>query len=69
MHRDVCVRNDIDIRRSPSFLIVTGANMAGKSTYLRTVGVNYLLACVGAPVCAESLRVFPAALVTGVWRG
>ena len=66
LHRDVCVRNDIDIRRSPSFLIVTGANMAGKSTYLRTVGVNYLLACVGAPVCAESLRVFPAALVTSL---
>ena len=32
LHRDVCVRNDIDIRRSPSFLIVTGANMAGKSS-------------------------------------
>ena len=66
LHRDVCVRNDIDIRRSPSFLIVTGANMAGKSTYLRTVGVNYLLACVGVPVCAESLRVFPAVLVTSL---
>lgn len=66
LHRDVCVKNDIDIRKSPWFLIVTGANMAGKSTYLRTVGVNYLLACMGAPVCAESLTVYPARLVTSL---
>lgn len=66
LHRERCVRNDIDIRQAPSFLIVTGANMAGKSTYLRTVGVNYLLACIGAPVCAESLTLYPAALVTSL---
>lgn len=66
LHRDVCVKNDIDIRKSPWFLIVTGANMAGKSTYLRTVGVNYLLACMGAPVCADSLTVYPARLVTSL---
>lgn len=33
--------------------IVTGANMAGKSTFLRTIGVNYILATTGAPVCAR----------------
>lgn len=66
LHRDVCVKNDIDIRKSPWFLIITGANMAGKSTYLRTVGVNYLLACMGAPVCADSLVVYPARLVTSL---
>ena len=66
LNRKVCVRNDIEIPRSPWFLIITGANMAGKSTYLRTVGVNYLLACVGAPVCAESLTVYPASLVTSL---
>ena len=60
LNREVCVKNDIDIRKSPWFLIITGANMAGKSTYLRTIGVNYLLACVGAPVCAASLTVYPA---------
>ena len=66
LRRDVCVKNDVEIPRSPWFLIITGANMAGKSTYLRTVGVNYLLACVGVPVCAESLTVYPAHLVTSL---
>jgi hypothetical protein len=66
MHRDVCVRNDIVIERAPFFMIVTGANMAGKSTYLRTVAVNYLLAMVGAPVCASAFRCAPARLVTSL---
>ena len=66
IHRDLCVRNDLQIAVSPFFLVVTGANMAGKSTYLRTVGVNFLLACLGLPVCAESLTVYPAHLVTGL---
>ncbi|MDR0732972.1 MAG: hypothetical protein LBF08_02750 [Dysgonamonadaceae bacterium] len=66
MNRETCVRNDIDIAKKPYFLIVTGANMAGKSTYLRTVGVNFALACMGAPVCADALRVCPAALVTSL---
>ncbi len=66
LNRKVCVKNDIDIRKSPWFLIITGANMAGKSTYLRTVGINYLLACVGAPVCADSLTVYPAHMVTSL---
>ncbi|MDR0894558.1 MAG: hypothetical protein LBN06_04575 [Prevotellaceae bacterium] len=66
MNRDTCVRNDIDISRRPAFLIITGANMAGKSTYLRTVGVNYLLACMGAPVCARRMEIYPARLVTSL---
>lgn len=66
LHRDVCVTNDIDIDRHPWFMIVTGANMAGKSTYLRTVGVNFLLASVGAPVCARELTVYPCSLVTSL---
>lgn len=66
LNREVCVKNDIDIRKSPWFLIITGANMAGKSTYLRTIGINYLLACIGAPVCAESLTIYPARLVTSL---
>lgn len=66
LRRDVCVKNDIAIHKSPWFLIITGANMAGKSTYLRTVGVNYLLACIGAPTCADSLAVYPARMVTSL---
>lgn len=66
IHRNICVRNDINIEKSPWFLIITGANMAGKSTYLRTVGVNYLLACVGAPVFADELIIYPAQLVTSL---
>lgn len=66
LHRDKCVRNDISIAKNPYFLVVTGANMAGKSTYLRTVGVNFLLACMGAPVCAQSLTLYPAHLITSL---
>jgi len=66
LHRDVCVRNDIDIKKSPWFLVITGANMAGKSTYLRTIGVNYILSCIGAPVFADSLTVYPAHLITSL---
>lgn len=66
MKPNICVTNDIDIPQKPWFLIITGANMAGKSTYLRTIGVNYLLACTGSPVCAEKLVVYPAHLVTSL---
>ncbi|WP_294627849.1 MutS family DNA mismatch repair protein [uncultured Bacteroides sp.] len=66
MERTKCVRNGIDIDKRPSFIIITGANMAGKSTYLRTVGVNYLLACIGAPVWAERMELYPARLVTSL---
>lgn len=66
MRREVCVKNDISIGKHPFFLIITGANMAGKSTYLRTVAVNYLLASAGAPVCADSFRFYPARLVTSL---
>ncbi len=66
IHRDKCVCNDIEIPDSNYFLIVTGANMAGKSTYLRTVGVNFLFACIGLPVYAESLTVYPAHIATSL---
>ena len=59
-----CVKNDATIPSRPFFLIITGANMAGKSTYLRTIGVNYLLACIGAPVCCERLKLYPNQLIT-----
>ena len=50
------VGNDLQIRQG-QYHIVTGANMAGKSTFLRCVGVNYVLAMVGLPVFASEMRV------------
>lgn len=48
-----CITNDLHIGKGPSVLIITGANMAGKSTFLRTAGVNLVLALTGAPVYAK----------------
>lgn len=48
-----CVVNDLKIGNGQSVLIITGANMAGKSTFLRTIGVNLVLALTGAPVFAK----------------
>lgn len=61
-----CVTNDADIPSRPFFIIITGANMAGKSTYLRTIGVNYILACIGTPVCCSALEIYPAKLITSL---
>ena len=66
MPREQCVTNDAEIPQRPYFLIITGANMAGKSTYLRTIGCNYILACIGAPVCCSSLEIYPAHLMTSL---
>lgn len=66
LNGDVCVRNDVTIAKRGFFLVVTGANMAGKSTYLRTIGVNHTLACMGMPVCAHSLTFYPGQLVTNL---
>jgi len=51
-----CVRNDVSIRRPLHALLVSGSNMSGKSTLLRAVGVNTVLAMAGAPVRAAALR-------------
>jgi hypothetical protein len=52
--RRVC--NDVRLGRQGRLLLISGSNMSGKSTYLRTVGVNVVLALAGAPVCAQRLR-------------
>lgn len=53
---DECVRNDVEVGPPGSFLLVTGSNMSGKSTLLRSIGANCILAGVGAPVCAAKLE-------------
>ena len=50
------VTNDIEICGRGRMLLVTGSNMSGKSTFLRTIGINLCLAQAGAPVCAESFN-------------
>ncbi len=54
-----CVRNDLDLGGDLRVLAVSGSNMSGKSTWLRTVGINAVLAQAGAPVRAEWLRLTP----------
>jgi hypothetical protein len=52
LKRARCVGNDVSLNRTTAFYIVSGSNMAGKSTYLRAIGLNAVLAAAGAPVCA-----------------
>jgi DNA mismatch repair ATPase MutS len=47
-------------------MLVTGSNMAGKSTYLRSVGVNVILAMAGSPVCARSFQLSPVQLLSSM---
>ena len=54
-----CVRNEVGIEGTTRGLLVSGSNMSGKSTLLRTVGINTVLAMAGAPVRARSLRLTP----------
>ncbi len=53
------VPNSLSLDEPARVLIVSGSNMSGKSTLLRTVGVNVVLALAGAPVCAVRLRLAP----------
>ncbi len=60
------VANDAEIGPAGTFMLVTGSNMSGKSTLLRAVGVNLVLAQAGAPVCAKELRLPPVELATSM---
>jgi hypothetical protein len=57
-----CVPNDVRLDRGLALLVVSGSNMSGKSTLLRAVGVNAVLAQAGAPVRAGRLRMSPLAV-------
>jgi hypothetical protein len=54
--KKVRVPNDLEMPTQGHIKLVTGSNMAGKSTYLRTVGLNIVLAMAGAPVCAKEFE-------------
>ena len=54
-----CVRNDVNLGPDCRLVVISGSNMSGKSTYLRAIGVNLVLALAGAPVRARKLRMTP----------
>jgi MutS-like protein len=54
-----CIRNDVNLSDGRHVLLVSGSNMSGKSTLLRSVGINAVLAMAGAPVRAQRLRMTP----------
>ncbi len=60
------VCNDFFIEKRGKIGIITGANMAGKSTFLRTITVNFILAMAGAPVCAGKFGFTPVKLFTSM---
>ena len=63
---EVRIYNNIDIGGTPSVLIITGANMAGKSTFLRTIAANLILAMNGAPVCAKEFKFSPCDIMSSI---
>ncbi|MCB0430894.1 MAG: hypothetical protein H6585_04800 [Flavobacteriales bacterium] len=66
LDREGLVTNDLVQKGSPNLLLITGANMAGKSTFLRMIGVNLVLAMAGTCVCAERFAFTPVKLFTSM---
>ncbi|PVD52728.1 hypothetical protein DC498_07290 [Terrimonas sp.] len=60
------IANDFEAGNPDKLLLVTGSNMSGKTTFLRTLGVNLILAQCGAPVCAASFSFSPMQLLTSI---
>ncbi|GJH41298.1 hypothetical protein RCZ04_18480 [Capnocytophaga sp. HP1101] len=59
------ITNDITLNEQ-AFVLLTGSNMSGKSTFLRTLGVNMLLTLVGLPVCARKANIHPLRLLVSM---
>lgn len=60
------VDNNVEFGAGSKVILITGSNMSGKSTFLRTVGVNMLLASCGAPVCARQFTFYPVKVYTSL---
>jgi MutS domain V len=60
------VYNNFSTNGTAQLALITGSNMAGKSTFLRSVGVNMVLAMMGAPVCARQMRLSPMRIVSSM---
>jgi hypothetical protein len=66
LNEEIVVKNNFETNRPNNIAIITGANMAGKSTFLRTVGTNLVMAMNGAKVSAEKLSFYPMDLFTSI---
>jgi hypothetical protein len=60
------IANDFQMQGAGKTIVVTGSNMSGKTTFLRTIGINMVLAFMGAPVCARKLTVAPVQVYTAM---
>jgi len=63
-----CVRNSVRLDKDTRVMLVSGSNMSGKSTLLRTIGINAVLAMSGAPVRGKSLHLSPLIIGTSIRR-
>lgn len=63
---NVRVNNDFHLQGTGKIGLITGSNMAGKSTFLRSLGVNVVLAQMGAPVCAKKMELSPVHLISSM---
>ncbi|WP_338791543.1 hypothetical protein [Bernardetia sp. MNP-M8] len=59
LKQEVRIANDFTAKNIREIALITGSNMAGKSTFLRALGINMVLACAGAPVCATKFDFVP----------
>lgn len=66
IHPNKRVSNPINISQSGELMLITGSNMAGKSTYLRSIGINVVLTMMGSVVCAKSFSLSPVRLLTSM---
>lgn len=66
INENILIKNNYSISGLPKVDLLTGANMAGKSTFLRTIGVNLTLAMIGVPVCASRYKFSPILLFTSL---
>ena len=60
------INNSVSIASKGQIMLITGSNMAGKSTYLRSIGVNTVLAMAGAPVCARQFEISHVNLISSM---
>lgn len=66
LSKEVRISSDICLNNLQEFMIITGANMAGKSTFLRAIATNLILASCGAPTCASKFSYTPIPLFTSM---